>query len=266
MASRGIASRSLIINRVRERESRVFDREHELRPHHRQLDALYEKIYFHEIDGRDKVTQRLQLPLVAFLAIAGFVGSLIQNVRRADTSLSADVFLALLVLAVVALTLAMVFFVASLTGKKYLHLQAPEDWVSHQAECTDLYREYDHAGKLTSAALTKNLVATYVLCGTVNGAINAKKAFYLFMLLRCLIAGACFTAFAFGVFFAAKLDKNLTKVTHRVEIVSPLTLKGVANVVTEATATTAATARPGDQRGSANSNTPSGAAKAKDLK
>lgn len=225
MGGRESGSKSLIIGRIRERQSVLFERQHELRTQDRCLDLLYEKIYFHEIDGRDKFAQRLQLPLVAFLAISGFAGTMLQNVQRADASTSAFVFWVLLGFAVSALTGAMWFFIAALTGQKYHYLPVPQEWKNHQTACAALYQDYDDAEKLVGAALQKNLIETYASCGTVNGAINEKKASYIFRLLRCLVFAALFAISAFGIFFIAKLDKNLVKPTHRVEIANPLLLK-----------------------------------------
>jgi hypothetical protein len=225
MADRKPKDRSLIIGRIRERHSVQFEREHKLRPHDRHLDALYEKIYFHEIDGRDKVAQRLQLPLVAFLAISGFVGSMLQSVQRTDTSPGAVTFWILLSFALASLMGAMWFLVVSLIGKKYHYLPVPQAWEDHQAKCAALYQDYEDAGRLVSAALQKNLVETYAHCGTVNGAINETKASYVFRLLRCLVAAALFSLAAYAIFFIAKLDKNLIKPTYRVEIVGSPTGK-----------------------------------------
>jgi hypothetical protein len=212
------------VARIRANAIKSFGLEHSMRPADRHLDEVFEKIYYHEIDGRDKVAQRLQLPLVAFLAISGFIGTMLQSVQRSDDSGSAIAFWIFLALALAALVGASGYFVASLIGKKYSYLQSPADWNSHHLECLKLYRGYDCEEELVKAALKKNLIATYIKCATANGDINARKSYYVFMLLRCLVAGAILTVAAFGVFFFAKLDKNTSR-TQRVEITGPIIVK-----------------------------------------
>jgi hypothetical protein len=217
--------KGLAVARIRANTMKRFDFEHSMRPADRHLDELFEKIYHHEIDGRDKVAQRLQLPLVAFLAISGFVGTLLQSVQRTDYSNSAIAFWISLTLAIAALVGASGYFVVSLIGKKYSYLQSPADWHTHHLECLKLYSGYEFEEKLVGAALKKNLIATYVKCATANGDINARKSYYVFMLLRCLVAGAIFTVVAFGIFFFAKLDRNISR-AQRVEITAPIIIKG----------------------------------------
>lgn len=225
MSRRSIGSKSHIITRVRARESLLFEREQQIRPHDRHLDDFHEKIYFHEIDGRDKVVQRLQLPLVGFVAIAGFVGNMLQNIDRTVVSSGAAVFWAALAVAIMALGGAAGFFIVSVTGKLYHYLPLPKDWAKHKADCIELFRHYDEAERLVSAALTRHLVGIYESCGSVNGTINARKASYVFWLIRCLVVASISTVIAFGVFFTAKLDKNLSRIVQRVEIVNPSTIR-----------------------------------------
>jgi|GEM_PF-6686107 len=119
MPSQETKGRGSAIARVRSREKRAFEREHKMLDHHRDLDDLYEKIYFHEIDRRDKVAQRLQLPLVTFLALAGFIGHMLQNVVRSNVDAEAYCFWALLCTAVLGLLVAAGYFVKSVVGETY---------------------------------------------------------------------------------------------------------------------------------------------------
>jgi hypothetical protein len=210
------------ISRVRAHENKVFMREHEMLDHSRILDELYEKIYFHEIDGRDKVAQRLQLPLVTFLALAGFIGHMLQNFQRSNEETAAIWFWSLLGLAVTGLAIAAIYFVRSVIGQTYSYLPDPDEWSKHHKECVVLYSDYSNADALVAAAIKKNIVATYIKCGTKNGAINAEKSSYVFKILRFLVATAIFTFAAYGVFFFGKLDKNLTRLVQKVEISNPV--------------------------------------------
>ena len=74
----------VVIARVRARDEQLFLRSNQMRNSDRRLDGVFERLYFHEIDGRDKVLQRLQLPLVAFLALVGLLGHIAQTAQRSN--------------------------------------------------------------------------------------------------------------------------------------------------------------------------------------
>jgi flagellar basal body-associated protein FliL len=214
-----------IIAGIRAREKKVLEKEYEMYSHNRMLDELYEKVYFHEIDGRDKVAQRLQLPLVTFVALAGVIGQMLQNAQRNDSSANAVWFWVLLGLAVLTLVGAGIYFVLAVVGKTYSYLPDSEEWRKHHKECIYLYEDYNNADVLVTAAIKKNVTETYVKCATANGAINAKKAAYVFQILRLLIATAIFTFMAFSFFIFGKLDKNLVRSTQKVEVINPVVVK-----------------------------------------
>lgn len=228
MPSKKFCDKGSILSRIRAREELVFAKHHEMLDRHRVLDELFEKIHFHEIDGRDKVNQRLQLPLVTFLALAGFIGQMLQNVQRSYDGVIATWFWLFLGLASFGLLIATYFFIRSLVGQTYSYLPYPEDWYKHQKDCIELYKDYDNADALVAAAIKKNVVDTYIKCGTKNGALNAEKASYVFWILRTLIITALFTFAAFAVFYFGKLDKNLNHQVHKVEISTPVIFKGDA--------------------------------------
>lgn len=267
--------KSKVIKRVREREVERLARQALITPHGRQLDDLFERLYFHEIDGRDKVMQRLQLPLVAFLAIAGFVGTMLQNVRRDGTMSPVEVFFWMpLLVGILALAVAIGFFVVSLIGKKYKYLPLPAQWQEHRAKCIQHYEGYENKDEFVSASLQQHLVERYVECATWNGAVNENKMFYNFLLLRCLIIAAIATSIAFTVFYGAKLDKSLVKSVqhieitnsagmHKVEVVNPVPLKGTINVQPEAPATASSAASTRDPRGQAAPIHPTAATKSR---
>jgi hypothetical protein len=44
-----------------------------------QLFQLYEKLYFHELDRREKLSARLNMPLAVLVAITDFLSYMLQN-------------------------------------------------------------------------------------------------------------------------------------------------------------------------------------------
>lgn len=211
---------SAIVARMKARDEEIFRREHGMREVDRQLDDVFERLYFHELDGRDKVVQRLQLPLVAFIALLGLLGHIVQSAQRTFSGSTA--WLWLLVGCSCALLLAAAFFfVMSVVGHTYSFLPVPSEWQDYKDKCIALYHAEIDVDKLVSTAIKKGLMIRYAECATINGHINAKKSFYVFMILRFLIAGAIMAVAAYALFFFGELG---SKPTYRVE------LTNVANI------------------------------------
>jgi len=87
-----------------------------------ELQQFYEKLYFHEIDARDKIQGRLQLSLTVLLAVGGALVFLIQNFdyqTGAWTPIRA-MFAFLVCVGSVTLVCAIMFFInAFLSGTYY---------------------------------------------------------------------------------------------------------------------------------------------------
>lgn len=215
-----------VIERVRKRQDSVFAKTQNMQGYHRQLDVLFEKVYFHEIDGRDKVLQRLQMPLVASIALAGLIGTMLQNVTSGNTSWFVLIFYVLISIAICFLIAVGYFFVKASIGKTYSYLPVPKSWLEYQKECEELYADFDKRDELVASAVEKSLNATYIQCATKNGTINAEKASYIFRILRCLISSTIFTFLAYSLFFLCALDKNVVRGTQRIEIINSIHIKG----------------------------------------
>ena len=85
------------------------------------LRALYEKLYFLEVEGREQIHARLQLPLSLIVAIIGVAAFLLQNFdyEKGPWSLARWSFVAGLVIGAVALMRATWCFGRALFGNVY---------------------------------------------------------------------------------------------------------------------------------------------------
>ena len=137
------------------------------------------------------------------------------------------------------------FFIFSVIGHTYSFLPVPGEWQKYRERCVELYKDEKDADKLIDAAIQKGLVNRFAECATENGHINAKKAYFIFMILRLLVAGAFFAMIAYAVYFVEGLS---SKAVYQVEIVNPVTLKGTTNVQPQTTTTTTTTTVPASSR------------------
>lgn len=176
--------------------------------HEREFDSFFEKIYFHELDSREKVTQRLQMPLVAFLALTGFIGTMLQNVQRNLGICEVWYFWLPMLLSVTCLSGAFFYFVRSVMGKKYAYHALPEDWQNFHNDCKNQFAGFDHYNLLITASIKHRVRESYARSASKNGEVNASKFALLFNLFRWLLAAVLFTILTFFAFYFGRLDKG----------------------------------------------------------
>jgi len=190
-----------IITRVRARRMAALTRTHGMQHSDRQLDQFAEKTYFHELDAHDQIMRRLQIPLIAFLAISGLVGHMLQSLINKSNSILTLCCYVLLICSVVSLTVAAFYFGASIVGRTYAYLPPPSAWQAYHQRCVALYQDFEEKDFLVGAATQSALVSAYVDCATANRANNARRAKCLFGVFRSLIVATVFTFLAFIFFF-----------------------------------------------------------------
>lgn len=80
---------------------------------------LCEKLYFHELEQREKIASRLQLPLALILATIGFLGHMLKSVNLEAAGTVANLFWLSFVIASAVLVLATYKFINALWGNTY---------------------------------------------------------------------------------------------------------------------------------------------------
>ena len=101
--------------------------------------AFYEKLYFHEIDSREKLNARLQIPLTLIVSFAGVLIFLLQNYWHQGFSATALGFLSLFALSLIALIIATYYFVRSCFGNTYSFLPDAQSTEEYRQKLNDLY-------------------------------------------------------------------------------------------------------------------------------
>jgi len=78
-----------------------------------QLFKLYEKLYFHEIDMRERLNSRLQIPLTIIAVLLGFLAFMLQNKCGKVGNISEVVFWILFSFSFATISLSILFFILS---------------------------------------------------------------------------------------------------------------------------------------------------------
>lgn len=188
--------------------------------------ALYEKLYFHEIDSREKLNSRLQTPLTLIVSFIGVLAFMLQNYGHQGFSWSAIAFLSLLGLSFVSLSCAVLFFVRSWYNNTYSFLPAAQDSENYRQALIKLYEPYENGGKLASDYFSDYLMDYYVRYSSANTDCNDRRSIYLHKTSGALIVTALICFLAFLVFYFGGLDKSNIKRAAEITIVTPVTLNG----------------------------------------
>ncbi len=188
--------------------------------------ALYEKLYFHEIDSREKLNSRLQTPLTLIVSFVGVLAFMLQNYGHQGFSLAAVSFLFLLGLSAIALACAATFFVRSWYNNTYSFLPAAQDTESYRQSLIKLYEPYKNGTQLASDYFSDYLMDYYVRYSSANTECNDRRSIYLHKTNGALIFTALIAFLAFLTFYLGGLDKTNIKKATEISIVTPVTLNG----------------------------------------
>lgn len=228
------------------RHDRRLNREPDLQEHpeeNKTLGELFEKLYFHEIQSRENLSQRLQIPLAVLVALAGILGQMLQNMERSQPGSWFAAFWTAVAIASALLAISVFWFGRAQWGHRYKYLPTPEELEDYRNQCVDLYKEYPNKKRLVDDAIDAAIYERYVECTPRNSNVNAQKSEDIAWLNRVLAGGAVFKFLSFLCFHFGELDKKY----HEVKVVEPIEMKGPVNG--NQTTTAAAAASAGNSRG-----------------
>lgn len=187
---------------------------------------LYEKLYFHEIDSREKLNSRLQTPLTLIVSFVGVLAFFLQNYGHQGFSFAAILFSFLLILSAISLTLATTFFVKSWYNNTYSFLPSAQDTENYRQSLIKLYESYKNCSQLASDYFSDYLMKNYICCSAANTECNDRRSIYLHKTNGALVVTAAIAFLAFLAFFFGHLDKANIKKTTEISVVNPVTLIG----------------------------------------
>lgn len=201
---------------------------------------FYEKLYFHEIDVREGLGARLQIPMAIIVSLVGVLGFLIINSDK-KVAFANWLFIGFLCLSATTLVVACILFVRSWFGYTYAFLPSSNDTEEYKELLYKTYRNEANASALVEGFTHDYLCKEFIKCATVNTACNDRRALNLHRTNGSLIIATVFVALCFLVFFLGDLDRidkptevviakpvdiRLTKPTD-VLVVKPLDIKGI---------------------------------------
>lgn len=188
---------------------------------------LYEKLYFHEIEVREKLGGRLQAPMAIIVSLIGALTYLLQNFDKEHNSAYATWFFFLLALSSVVLIIAVYFFVRSWYGNTYAFIPSADATEQYRQLLQKTYEQYKDGDSLAETYLNDYLCTKYIACATQNTQCNDLRSLSLHKTNGTLIVSTILVAASFLVFSIGDLDRTKASKPTEVVIIKPVDVKGV---------------------------------------
>ncbi|WP_152615249.1 hypothetical protein [Janthinobacterium lividum] len=190
---------------------------------------FYEKLYFHEIEAREQMTTRLQIPLAMLIAVIGVMGFMVQNLDRDQLGNWTVAFQINFGIAAALILISAGYCIKSAWGYNYDFISFASQWHDYHQQCITLYASQPAKKRaaLIEGALQKCIRDKYIDCATVNAAINEKRSYRYHLTIKYFIVAVVFVSTTFACYFFGGLDKSLRTKPLEVNIVSSIPLKGV---------------------------------------
>ncbi|HJW57607.1 MAG TPA: hypothetical protein VJ577_20285 [Burkholderiaceae bacterium] len=186
----------------------------------RHLADFYDRLYFHELNVREQINARLQVPLALIVSNLGLLGFILQNLNRASTGWNAFWFYIWFVTACLFAGVSGYHFIRAAWGYEWEVLPTADELHKYRQECDNIFADWDNADTLTEEALKTALYNAQIKCATANTLINEMRSAHYANTIKNLIIAICSSIGAFAIFYVAELDK-----TQEIAVVKPIEMK-----------------------------------------
>lgn len=189
-----------------------------------KLFDLYEKLYFHEVEAREKLSARLQIPLAISLALLGVIANIIKGLSFSLTSIWCYVFWAVFGLSVILFIISLKYFVRSFYGHEYQFLPSANETEKYRQKLIETYKDYEEGESLSKKYFNQYIYSYYNDCSSANTKINDSRSEALHKCNTYLIFCALPLAIAFLTFTFGGVDKNSADKEYKVKITNSFKL------------------------------------------
>ncbi|ERP90556.1 hypothetical protein Q666_13270 [Marinobacter sp. ES-1] len=191
---------------------------------------LYEKLYFHEVEAREKLAARLQIPLALILSIISVYSVMIKGTDFLKSNFWNLLYLLFLGLSMLTFLATLSYFVRGFYGHTYEMIPSASDSEDYHKKLIDTYQNYGDYENLVRDAFRKYLFEYYASCSSNNTKVNDARSTYLHKCNTYLIITAIPLAVSFLIFSMAGINKNSDEKEYMVKIASPISLEYTGNI------------------------------------
>lgn len=152
------------------------------------LFKLYQKLYFHEIDMREKLNSRIQIPLAIIVAQITLLGYILKCLTNIKSDFYGILVIILFVCTILLIATSIYYFIRSWYNYEYSFLPAANETEEYRSLLLETYRGYENCDLLVENALKDYLYNYYADCSTINTNNNDKRSIYIHKTSKYLIA------------------------------------------------------------------------------
>ena len=176
-----------------------------------ELKNLFEKLYFHEIDARDKIESRLKLPFGILAVVIGSITYMIDKKIIPTSDSLVLMFGILLASSMLSLVVSCYFFIRSWHGYTYQLIPTAKSIDNHIKATFELYtiESPGNAENWTMEELNDALLSYYRDFSTWNMENNDTKSKYLERTIHWLIISFLLTIASYFPFIIENALKGL---------------------------------------------------------
>lgn len=185
---------------------------------------LYEKLYFHEVEAREKISSRLQIPLALLLSVTSVYAILVKGISFENGSLWNFCFGGFFLFSVALFITSASYFVKSFYGHTYEFIPSALTTESYRNKLIETYSDYDECDELVDKHFNEYIFRYYNECSSANTVVNDKRSEFLHKCNTYLILTALPLAIAFLIFTLSGVDKNSVEKEFKVQISKPIEL------------------------------------------
>ncbi|WP_370243712.1 hypothetical protein [Marisediminitalea sp.] len=190
-----------------------------------QVFQLYEKLYFHEVEAREKIQARLQLPLAILLSITSIYAIFLKG-----TSFTNESYWNLGYLTLVAVSLSLHitscwYFVKAFYGHDYEMIPDSMSSEKYRQQLSTTYANEENRDDLISQYFQLYLFNYYAECSSHNTRVNDERSRCIHWCNTFVVLNIFPLIFAFLIFTLADIDKNSLDKSYKVIIDDPVQIE-----------------------------------------
>jgi hypothetical protein len=190
-----------------------------------QVFALYEKLYFHEVDAREKIAGRLQIPLAILLSITSIFAIFLKGADFTNYSEWNLAFFFLVVISLIFHVTSACYFIRSFYGHSYEFIPSAVSSEEYRQTLITTYSEYSDCDALVEKHFKEYLFKYFSECATQNTKVNDQRSEFLHKCNTYFVINLIPLILAFVIFTFANLDKNGAEKSYKVIIEQPVKIE-----------------------------------------
>lgn len=141
---------------------------------------LYEKLYFNELDRRERISARLALPFAVLIATSGLLSFMLNSTHKPEVYPWAHVFWLLFVASAIALILGAWFFRKAWFGHTDKLLPTAGHIGEYHRKLVDTYAGYENRDELVEKTFKTFLFNYYAEYSSENAINNDQRSYNIY--------------------------------------------------------------------------------------